>query len=236
MAEISYVFHLPDGDSQTITLRFADDSFLLQRDDDGAAKDWTALGFKQCPHCPLTPDTSPHCPLARALSGFVHGFDAFYSYEMAVVEVVTAQRTMTTTHPLQDSMASILGLVGATSGCPHLDFFRPMARFHLPFATEQETLLRVFSLHLLREYLRSGGQGDKCIGLGGLPALYDAVAKVNLAMAERIRAAFKKDVVVNAIVILDTFAQAVPWVMEDALRELMPLFDLGFTDEPEPVP
>lgn len=236
MAEISYVFHLPDGHSQTITLRFADDTFLLQLAEDGQPEDWTALAFKQCPHCPLSPDTTPRCPLARALSGFVHGFDAFYSYEVAVVEVVTAQRTMSTSHPLQDSMASILGLVGATSGCPHLDFFRPMARFHLPFATEQETLLRVFSIHLLREYLRAGGQGDQRIGLSGLPAHFDAVAQVNLAMAERIRAAFKKDVVVNAIVILDTFAQAVPWVMEDALSELMPLFDLRVTDGPEPAP
>lgn len=188
-----------------------------------------ALDFEQCPTCPLSPSSDPICPFARAIGGFIHGFDEYYSYEKAVVEVVTAQRTIVTKYPLQDSMASILGLVGATSGCPHLAFFRPMARFHLPFASEQETLFRTFSTHLLGEYMRAGGTGDVAVNLAGLQARYEAVAIVNSSMAARIRSAFKKDVVVNAIIILDTFAQAVPWVIDKALREMQPLFDLDTT-------
>lgn len=224
MASISYVFNLPDGRRENITLTFADDTFLLAIPADQPHEDWVALDFHQCPHCPLSPAQSPDCPLARALSGFVHGFDQFYSYDKAVVEVITAQRTVVSHQPLQSAMASILGLVGATSGCPHLAFFRPMARFHLPFASEQETLVRAFSIFLLGEYLRAGGQGNKQIGLETLQTRYRAVADVNIAMAERIRAAFTKDVVVNAIVILDSFAQAVPWVIDDALTEIQPLF------------
>ena len=224
MARISYVFHLPDGRSEAIHLDFANDTFLLEIPADRPRESWVALDFHQCPHCPLDVAQSPDCPLARALAGFVHGFDAFYSYDKAEVEVVTAQRTVTSNQPLQASMASILGLVGATSGCPHLAFFRPMARFHLPFASEQETLVRAFSIHLLGEYLRAGGHGDARIGLESLQERYRAVADVNYAMAARIRAAFTKDVVVNAIVILDSFAQAVPWVIDDALGEIQPLF------------
>jgi hypothetical protein len=123
-------------------------------------------------------------------------------------------------------MASIMGLIGATSGCPHLNFFRPMARFHLPFASEQETLIRAFSLHLLREYLRAGGEGAIAVGVDGLESLYRAVALVNQGMAERVRAAFRRDAAINAIVILDTFARAVPFVVHEALQELRPLFDL----------
>ncbi len=226
MPEISYVFHLPGGRREAITLAFDPGTFLLRLSPPPHPEPWTALNFRQCPHCPLSVDDSPQCPFARALSGFVHGFDAFYSYEPAVVEVVTERRTIVTNHPLQDSMASILGLVGATSGCPHLAFFRPMARFHLPFASEQETLFRAFSSHLLGEYLRAGGTGDITVSLRDLQARYDAVSTVNSSMADRIRTAFKKDVVVNAIVILDTFAQAVPWVIDEALGELRPLFDL----------
>lgn len=223
MANISYVFHLPDGRRETISLDFDDASFLL-RLPQAQPEPWMALSFHQCPHCPLAPTDSPSCPLALGLGGFVHGFDAFYSYEQATVEVRTDQRTIVAKAPLQDGMASILGLVGATSGCPHLNFFRPMARFHLPFATEQETLVRACSFHLLSEYLKSGSRGDRAIGLANLQARYDAVAKVNLAMADRIRAAFKKDVVVNAIIILDSFAQAVPWVIDAAMKEIRPLF------------
>ena len=140
---------------------------------------------------------------------------------------MTDQRTVVAERPLQDAMASIMGLIGATSGCPHLDFFRPMARFHLPFASEQETLVRAFSIHLLGEYLRAGGEGEIAIGVQGLNTRYRAVATVNQSMAERLRAAFERDAGVNAIVILDTFARAVPFVVEEALRELRPLFDLN---------
>lgn len=226
MAEIRYIFHLPDGRGETIALSFADDTFLLQLPTEAHPEIWTRLDFHRCSHCPLDSATTPFCPLARALGGFIQGFDQFYSYEIARVEVVTAQRTIVTNQPLQAGMASILGLVGATSGCPHLDFFRPMARFHLPFASEQETLFRALSIHLLGEYMRAGGQGQAPIGLSTLQDRYAAVAEVNYAMADRIRAAFKKDVVVNAIVILDSFAHAVPWVIDDALVEIRPLFDL----------
>ncbi|MCA1907894.1 MAG: hypothetical protein LDL39_05995 [Magnetospirillum sp.] len=226
MAEIRYTFHLPDGVHESVVLEFDDQTFLLRPPAIQGVEAWTALDFHICPHCPLDKRTHPHCPLARALAGFVHEFDRFYSYEVAEVEVQAGSRRIISKQPLQAAMASILGLVGATSGCPHLDFFRPMARFHLPFASEQETLFRALSIHLLGEYLRAGGQGDKLVGVAGLQARYAAVADVNLTMADRIRAAFKKDVVVNAIVILDTFAQAVPWVIDDALLELRPLFDL----------
>jgi hypothetical protein len=229
---ISYSFHLPDGQKDRIDLEFDADSFALlppRR----PARDWTALGVNQCANCPLSPATSPRCPFALALDGFIHRFDNYFSYEKVVVEVTTDRRTVISHHPLQEGMASILGLIGATSGCPVLEFLRPMARFHLPFATEEETLVRVFAFHLLGDYVRAGGRGAATMDLKGLEARYQAVAQVNAAMADRIRSAFTKDAVVNAIIILDTFAQAVPWVADKALDELRPLFP---TVIPAPVP
>ena len=37
----------------------------------------------------------------------------------------------------------------ATAGCPWTDRLRPMARFHLPFANEAETVYRSVSMYLL---------------------------------------------------------------------------------------
>lgn len=225
-ATITYVFHLANGREERIALTFEPDTFLLRVPLANPPEDWTRLGFMTCRHCPLQAEAQPLCPFAGGLAAFIHRFDDFYSYEKAVVEVVTGERTVITNRSLQDAMASIVGLVGATSGCPHLAFFRPMARFHLPFASEQETLVRAFSLHLLREYLQSGGGGKVAIDVDGLEAKYRAVAVVNQGMAERIRGAFVKDAVVNAIIILDTFAQAVPFVVHQALKELRPLFEI----------
>ena len=221
---VTYVFHLADGREERVGLTFSAESHLLEIDRDEEPEDWTRLGFQICSHCPLDVAVHPRCPFAAGLQGVVRRFEAFYSYEMTVVEVVTDQRTVVANRSLQEAIASIVGLIGATSGCPHLAFFRPMARFHLPFATEQETLVRAFSMHLLAEYLRQGGEGSATLSFDGLEASYHAVAEVNQGMAERIRGAFTKDAAVNAIIILDTFVQAVPFVVHEAMRELRPLF------------
>jgi len=229
VATITYRFHLPVG-VQEIALRFDPASFELLIDNAAPASDWTALGFRQCPHCPLQPQDTPLCPFARGLSGFVEHFDAFYSYEEAVIEIVTETRTVVATKPLQLGMASLVGLIGATSGCPHLAPFRPMARFHLPFARGDETLYRVFTMYLLGRYLADGELATGAAAFDGLVALNQAATVVNRAMADRVRAAFRKDVVVNAVVILDMFAQVVPYVVEDGLDELRAMF--GLTGSP----
>lgn len=220
---ITYRFHLPAG-VEEIALRFDTATFMLQRDGGAAAPAWAALGFHQCPHCPLTPDQSPLCPFASGLSGFVERFEHFDSFDEATIEIVTDTRTVVATKPLQQGMASLVGLIGATSGCPHLAFFRPMARYHLPFARDDETLYRVFSMYLLGRYLGDAEPPAGVAAMDGLRALTEAATQVNRGMAERVRAAFSRDVVVNAVVILDMFAQAVPYVIEDGLDELRPMF------------
>ncbi|CCG08359.1 DUF6901 family protein [Pararhodospirillum photometricum] len=225
LPEVTYVFHLASGQVERISLTFDPETFLLHPlDPAGSPSPWTRLTVHPCPQCPLLGTQTPWCPFARALDGFVHRFDAFYSYERSIVEVVTEQRTVVAQVSLQQAMASIVGLIGATSGCPTLAFFRPMARFHLPFASEEETLVRAFSLHLLENYLRAGGAGEQRVSVDDLEARYAEVATVNRGMAERVRSAFHKDALVNAIIILDTFAQAVPFVVQEALAELRVIF------------
>lgn len=222
-ATITYQFHLPAG-MQEIVLRFDSKTFRLLTDDVTLPPAWTALEFNQCTHCPLTPADTPFCPFAHRLSGFIEHFDAFHSYEKADIEIVTEARTVAATKPLQLGMASLVGLIGATSGCPHLAPFRPMARFHLPFASDTETLYRVFSMYVLERYLANGELPAGPAAMDGLVALNQAATVVNRGMADRMRAAFSKDVVVNAVVILDMFAQAVPYVIDDGLEELRAMF------------
>ncbi len=216
---ITYRFHLPDG-VETVTLLFDSASFTLCPDTGKPPPPWTRLDFHRCGHCPL-PHTTPTCPFAAAFSGFVEDFDRFYSYEEALIKVETQSRTIVARKPLQHAVASLIGLIGATSGCPHLAFYRPMARFHLPFARDDETLYRVFSMYLLSRFLENG-----TVDLADLTTHAAAACRVNHGMAERLRAAFRKDVMVNAIITLDSFAQAVPLVIEDRLNELRALFGL----------
>lgn len=224
-ASITYRFRLDTG-VEEIALSFDPDTFVLQTGDPARAPDWAALEFHQCEHCPLTPAETRVCPFAFGLAGVIERFEVFHSYDIAPLEIVTDTRTVSATKPLQQGMASLVGLIGATSGCPHLAFFRTMARFHLPFARDDETLYRVFSMYLLGLYLKDGEPPSGRAALDELEAHSRAATLVNRGMADRVRAAFRRDVVVNAVVILDMLAQFVPYAIEDGLPELRALFGL----------
>lgn len=213
-AAIAYHFRFADGRTEQVSLSF-DPAMLLEQH---AERPWTLLSSQRCGHCPLP--ESGHCPFATGLAPFAERFNDLFSYERVEVAVVTAQRTIVAERALQHGLASLIGLVGATSGCPHLHFFRPMARFHLPFASEEETLVRAFAMHLLGDWV--AGQP---LGLDDLMASYLAAAQVNRAMADRVRAVCQRDAVVNALITLDTFAQAIPYVIEEKLAEFAYIFD-----------
>lgn len=222
---IIYRFIFDDCAEETVPLRLARADFALELPE-GPPPAWTRLDFHTCEGCPLTGTGAAACPFALALSGFIERFDTRDSFEPAQIEVTTAQRVISSRRALQQGMAALVGLVGAASGCPRFTFLRPMARFHLPFASEEETLFRIFSSFLLGAYLRSGGSGALSLDVDELRRHSAEVEQVNRGMADRLRAAFTRDAVVNAIVILDIFAQAVPYVVDDALNELRYLYGL----------
>jgi hypothetical protein len=99
-----------------------------------------------------------------------------------------------------------------------------MARYHQPFARDDETLYRVFSMFILSQYLKRAERGSG--PLEELGTLIEATTRVNRGMADRIRAAFSRDVVVNAVIILDMFARAVPFAIDEGLEEMRAVFAL----------
>ena len=112
----------------------------------------------------------------------------------------------------------------ATSGCPVTTFFRPMARFHLPFANQEETAFRAASTYLLADYYRRRGGGGSDDAFEGLARIYRDMHVLNLAMADRLRAATRTDSSVNAVIVLDTFALTMPIEVEDQLPDLVEFF------------
>lgn len=218
MTEIVYRFHFPDG-AEDIRLEFDKETFLLKTRPESDAPAWAALDFHKCGHCPLSEAEHPACPFALALSGFVDRFGHLVSHEEVKIEVITETRQIIARRPLQSGIASMIGLIGATSGCPTLAFYRPMARFHLPFAEEDETVFRVVALYLMRSLI-----DQNSADFSRLNEVMEEVGTVNQAMAERIKDGFDKDAMINAIVILDCFAMTVPMAIEsrfDGLRRVL---------------
>ncbi|HAA77003.1 TPA: hypothetical protein DCE37_17980 [Candidatus Latescibacteria bacterium] len=121
----------------------------------GGYPEWPRLEFNKCGHCSLSEETTPHCPLSTSISSAVRRFEDILSYEEIEVEVVTERRAIRKSLTAQQGLSALLGLIMATSGFPHTAYFKPMARFHLPFATEDETVDRAASLYLLSQYFRN---------------------------------------------------------------------------------
>ncbi len=193
---------------------------------------WTELDFHQCPNCPLQADSHRYCPLALSIVDIVEHFDHVLSYDRVHLEVLTEGRHISQQTSAQQGLSSLMGLLIAVSGCPHTEFFKPMARFHLPLASRDETVYRAVSTYLLAQYFihREGREAD--FELKGLKKIYDNIQEVNYSVAERLRAASKADSPVNAIVILDTYAKAIPFLIEDSLDYIKYLFDPYNKEQP----
>lgn len=187
---------------------------------------WTALKNHQCENCPLQVETHPHCPLSARIVNIIDGFGEITSFDDVVVTVETPERTITKKTTAQNGASALLGLVMATSGCPLTSFFKPMAAYHLPLASADETVYRAASMYLLAQYYvkQRGGVAD--LNLDGLREIYENIEILNKDMANRVKAAIRNDAAVNAIVILDFFAKNVTAILEPKLADLAPLFDV----------
>jgi hypothetical protein len=218
---IEYLFKLDDGKEMRFSVDPDRTGSLV---DEASAPEWTALDYHKCANCPLNAEEQPRCPAAVDASDLLERFTSMLSYEKADVRVETTERTVTKRSDIQTALHSVLGLIMATSGCPHLSRLRPMAKYHLPFATKEETVFRTASVHLLRQYFvhKSGGTPD--LDLEGLRELYQELQEVNRAFTERIRDAAKKDANLNAIVLLFSLSVLVSYTLDDELQQFADTF------------
>jgi len=99
-----------------------------------------------------------------------------------------------------------------------------MARYHLPLATEEETLFRSVSTYLLAQYFRQKQGLTTDFELNRLKNKYAEISIINMAMAARLRSVSQEDSAINAVVLLDVFAKMLPYSIDDSLEEIRYLF------------
>jgi hypothetical protein len=180
------------------------------------------LKFNQCANCPLTAADHPHCPAALQMAWAIEPLKALVSFDTVGVTVTQPERTIHAETSVQQAMSSVLGLIMATSGCPWTDRLRPMGRFHLPFASEIETVYRSVCMFLLAREMTGAGSTR---GFEELEELYENLHVVNRDMSRRLGAATRADPARNAMALLDAYTTLLPAALECSLEELKPLFD-----------
>jgi len=225
---IGYRFDLPDGSHSTLEFAFDAIDFRLANPAPVAPAFWTELKFNQCANCPLDAREHAHCPAALQMTSALEPLKALVSFDTVGVTVTQEERTVYAQTSAQQAMSSVLGLIMATAGCPWTDHLRPMARFHLPFASEAETVYRGICMYLLA--LEITGADDK--GFAALQDLYENLHVVNRDMSRRLGAAKRSDAARNAIALLDSYTTLLPAALERSFDELRPLFGAWQTKEP----
>lgn len=184
---------------------------------------WTRMDASPCEGCECEAE---YCPVALRLVQPLEMFRNVISYEPVTMEVETEERFYRKQVDMQQGLSSLFGLLMATSGCPSMATFRPMARYHLPFSTFEETFFRISGTYLLRELLNNSGDIDRYSVVDGLNRVYQQVGRVNEGVMRRLRSSDGEmaDSSPNAVALLAAFSGLVPLTAEKQLREIERLF------------
>lgn len=177
--------------------------------------DWTKRSYHQCPNCTLEGAEHTYCPIAVEVTDLITAFKDHVSHEVVNVVVESEQRSYSHRGPLQHAVSSLLGIYMTTSGCPVLEKLKPMVRFHLPFASLEETTYRHISMYLTAQFVRAQKGLSADWKLEHLLSTYDEIHKLNTYFCKRITSEAAKDANLNAVVILNNFADYIPYNITD---------------------
>lgn len=223
-----YQFEMPGGKSLSYKVELDRNTLSFIPHTSQKHPEWTKLSTQQCSHCPLKPETHPHCPIAVNIADLVEHFKNEVSHTPTKITVTAEERSYVKEVPLQIGLYSIFGVIMATSGCPVMNFLKPMARFHLPFATPEEAIVRSVSMYLLGQYFESQKTGTGDFSLKSLDEKYKAVEKVNQGMVKRIATILKSgDANQNTVTTLDSLSKLLKMALGKNLEKYAPLFSNG---------
>lgn len=221
---LDYQFKFDDGTQRSFRVEIDSDTLLCREDQSYQPPDWTRLEFHQCSHCPYQQGEKPYCPVAKNIARVAEAFAGEVSHRETTVIVKTENRFYGKRTDVQTGLQSLFGLMMATSECSHMDLFKPMARYHLPFSNFDETVVRILGKYLIAQYLKAKKGNNADLELNHLVEGYAQVSIVNRAMIQRIRKLSKGDADKNAIVILDGFAALLPMELQTGLEQLSKVF------------
>jgi hypothetical protein len=219
-----YIYKFRDGSTKHFDLRLDASTLLLNTKRSENLPLWALLPFNKCAICTLSERDNIYCPISANLAGIVEEFKNFLSHERVSVTVACEERFYGKETTVQGGLSPLLGIIMTTSGCPIMEQLKPMVRFHLPFASLDETIFRGVTMYLTAQYFRHQDGKTSSWSLDGLEKIYSEVGQVNRDFANRMRVAAKKDANVNALVNLDVFAKMMALAVEDTLGRLKPYF------------
>lgn len=225
-----YVFKFQDGQTRSVKIDLKEDTLELAPSAE-QPPEWTALGFHQCEGCLLDAARHERCPVAVNLAPVVREFAGRSSNDPVFVCVYTARRDYSKSTSLQDGLSSLFGIVMTTSGCPSMDYLRPLVRYHQPFATMHENVFRTAAMYLLMQFARKRRSLAPDWDMRGFEKIYTSIHKVNEGIARRLKDASGMGAPALALTKLDQAATLVPFLIDELLDELGPVIKKPYLED-----
>ena len=190
--------------------------------------EWTKLSCFKCPNCILDKTKHEYCPVAVNMVEVIDYFSNLASKESVAVIVTSEERKYRKRVTLQQGVSSLIGIYMVTSGCPILETLKPMVRFHLPFATIEETKYRAISMYLMAQYFlyKHGRLPDW--DLKKLAEAYENITVVNKSFYKRLRTIEVKDATLKAVIVLDIFADSVNFSIDSRMVDELDYLFKGY--------
>jgi len=219
--EITYIyqFNFEDGSQKDFKVVIDANTLLIKRDNNLLLPEWTKLKNFRCPHCPLDGEKTVHCPVAVNLVAVIEEFYGCASYDMVDITITTEARQYYKKDSLQVGVSSFIGILMVTSGCPIMGKLKPMVKFHLPFASLEETEYRVLSMYMLAQYFlwKRGNKPDW--EFENLTHIYEDIRILNQNVCKRIADLEQKDTSINSVVVLNNFADYVSFNIDQKMMD-----------------
>ena len=231
IVKIAYQILLKEDSTYAYEIEINSDTCLQESSRSRQAPDWAELGFQQCPNCTLKVSEVKHCPVALNLANVVEDCEDLISHSHVQLTVTMPQRSVIATTTAQKALSSLIGLIMATSDCPHTRFFRPMAQFHVPLANQEEAIFRAISSYFVMQYF-SNQSHEKEVDFSELIRIYEDMQIVNQYLAKRIQPHSRGDAPANAVVSLHLLSCILPLSLDESLEKLRKMFNpsLNVTD------
>ncbi len=214
-----YEFTFEDGSQKYFKVVIDEKKLLVKRDNDLLMPEWTKLKNFKCAHCPLDENVTVYCPVAINLVDIIEEFYGCASYDRVEIKIKTEARQYFKKDSLQVGVSSLIGILMVTSGCPIMGKLKPMVKFHLPFATLEETEYRVLSMYLLAQYFLGKRGVPPDWEFENLTRIYEDIRKLNQNVCKRIADLEQKDTSINSVVVLNNFADYVSFNIDQKMMD-----------------
>lgn len=223
-----YRFNFKDGRKKTFNIELDEKTLQIIKPPTDNPPDWAKMDYFQCPNCPLNKEEHQYCPLALYLSDVIEFFNDTPSFLKAMIIVENNERGTYKYTAVQAGVSSLMGIIMAVSGCPIVGKLKPMVRFHLPFASLDETEFRVLSMYILAQYFHFKDGKETDWALDNLRNLYSQIQKVNRNIVEKLAEIEMKDTNRNAVIALSNYADFISLKLTEeeieTLRDFLDVF------------